>query len=746
MDIVVKYYESEMRKKDDEIDYWKRKSFVLQSQCGIQEDAYKAKVDALCAQLQEKKLDYYLVQSKLKDLTNGISTTQDDELKYKTMCDKLNQHIEELKTRCKESELKDLTNGISTSQNDELKYKMMCDKLNEQIEELKMRCKEWVSEVELKLKCEVDLERQLKDCKAQYSEMYEELKRYKTTCDQLNEQNEEFKRRCKELVMQAESRLEKQVDLETQLNEQKEEFERRSKELATQAELRLEKPLNEQKEEFERRSKELAAQVESRLEQQVDLEKQLNEQKEEFERRSKELAAQAESRLEKQVVLEKQLNDYKAKYGEMYVRFKEGRERVAALENDLKEYMRICSELNEQVESSEEKVRATSSEAGKCIDKLTKEIVHLGDEKRKVEDESEDLKTKFRELESKTALYLKELGDYEVKCHGLSVELKEKELEFVEYQSKLKNLVLTTNALVDELEGYKMAVNGLKEQIMGLAEDRKVFSEREKKAEERIAHLQEVIKSLVEEKCNQLTRESKLYSSSQIDRDKHVSGPINTTKQSEPSVNLKGVEGNAASPIKMEIANPEIEEREIALFKLDNFKPAGVSQMCSNEDDKEIKPKHTCDTGSTQRLNVSTSKRERLPETVTTDSDERKMKKLKELTVSPTPNITPMNICAGDIAPSSKCQNAEEYIAKLQQKLVSRKMCAEKKSQADGTSKVENTLPDCLEMGGRSSQDKAGSLTTENDGDKVTEEANSDSGGDSDTEDAEDVDYLKLYM
>ncbi|KAI3856679.1 hypothetical protein MKX03_026804 [Papaver bracteatum] len=654
MDIVVKYYESEMRKKDDEIDYWKRKSFALQSQCGIQEDAYKAKVDTLCAQFQEKKLDYYLIQSKLKDLTNGISTTQDDELKYKTMCDELNQ----------------------------------------QIEELKMRCQEWVSEAELKLKCEVDPERRLKDCKAQYSEMYEELKRYKTTSDQLIEQNEEFKGRCKELVMQAESRLEKQVDLETQLNEQKEEFERRStelvtqaelrlekqlneqkeeferrsKELATQAELRLEKQLNEQKEEFERRSKELAAQAESRLEQQVDLEKQLNEQKEEFERRSKELAAQAESRLEKQVDLEKQLNDYKTKYGEMYVRFKEGRERVAALENDLKECMRICSELNERVESSEEKVKATSSEAGKCIDKLTKEIVHLGDEKRKVEDESEDLKTKFRELESKTALYLKELGDYEVKCHGLSVELKEKELEFVEYQSKLKNLAVTTNALVDELEGYKMAVNGLKEQIMGLAEDRKVFSEREKEAEERIAHLQEVIKSLVEEKCNQLTRESKLYSSSQIDRDKHVSGPINTTKQSEPLVNLKGVKGNAAKQyykaIKMEIANPEIEEREIALFKLDNFKPAGVTQMCSNADDKDIKPKHTCDTGSTQRLNVSTSKRERLPETVTIDSDEHRMKKLKERTVSPTPNITPMNICAGDIALSSKCQNTEEVTAK----------------------------------------------------------------------------------
>ncbi|XP_026377222.1 centrosomal protein of 128 kDa-like isoform X1 [Papaver somniferum] len=646
MDLVVKYYESEIRKKSEEIDHWKMKSFVLQSQCGIQEeelDAYKAKFDALRSELQEKKLDYYLVESRLKDLTSGMSTTQDDELKYKTMCDKLNQQIEELKRICKES----------------------------------------VSEAELKLKCEVDLERRLKDCKAQYSEMYEELKRYKVTCNQLNEQNEEFKRRYKELVTQAESRLEKQVDLEKQLNEQKEEFERRSKELVTQAELRLE--------------------------QQVGLEKQLNEQKEEFERRSKELAAQAESSLEKQVDLEKQLNDNKAKYCEMYVRFKEGKERVVALENDLKEYMRICGELNERVESSEDKVRATSSEAGKCIDKLTKEIVNLGDEKRKVEDESEVLKTKFRELEIKTALYMKELDDYKVKCHGLSVELKDKELEFVEYQRKLKNLALTSNAFVDELEGYKMAMNGLKEQIMGLAEDRKVFSEREKEAEERISSLQEIIKSLVEEKCNQLSKEAKSYSSPQIDRDKHVS--------------------------------------------------AGIVQICSSENDKEIKPKLNVSTskrpfldqkGEEYGINFqavdiplsSAPKRERLPETVTIDSDERKMKKLKEGRISLTPNITPMNISAGDIALSSKCQNAEEYVAKLQRKLASQKMCAEKKSQADGTSKVENTLPDCLEIdGSRSSQVKVGSLTTEDHGDKVTEEAKSDSGGDSNTEDAADVHY-----
>lgn len=200
-----------------------------------------------------------------------------------------------------------------------------------------------------------------------------------------------------------------------------------------------------------------------------------------------------------------------------------------------------------------------------------------------------------------------------------------------------------------------------------------------------------------------------------------MAGPISTTKRSEPLANLNGVKGNAASLIKMEFANTanekivlEMEERETAACMQDNMKPAGIVQMCSSENDKEIKPKLNVSTSKRPFLDQkgeecginfqavdiplsSAPKRERLLDTVTIDSDERKMKKLKEGTVSPTPNITPMNICAGDIALSSKCQNAEEYIAKLQRNLASQKMCAEKKSLADGTSKVENTFPDCLE-------------------------------------------------
>lgn len=71
-------------------------------------------------------------------------------------------------------------------------------------------------------------------------------------------------------------------------------------------------------------------------------------------------------------------------------------------------------------------------------------IGHLGRDKRRAEDECEVLKIKLRESESQTALYLKELDDYKVMCHGFSVELQKKAAEHIECESKLKDLALIT--------------------------------------------------------------------------------------------------------------------------------------------------------------------------------------------------------------------------------------------------------------------------------------------------------------
>ncbi|KAI3993777.1 hypothetical protein MKX01_002790 [Papaver californicum] len=351
MDVIVEYLKCEKRKVEEEVDFSKRKFFVLQSECGIQKeqlDDYKMKYDALYVQFQEKSLDSYIVKGKLKDSTDD---------------------------------------GVSTTENDELS------------------------------KCMV-------------------------TCDKLNTQIEEFKRRFH---------------------------------------------------------------------------------------------------------LEKNLKDYKTKYKKMYARFKENKEIGALLENDLNEYKRICKKDNKKAKKFDGRL---------CIDKLNKEITHLRRDKRSADDDTKILISKFGELESQTTWYLKELDDY-----------KEKGMECLGYESKLKDLASITDVFQDEREGYKITLNGLKEQITGLAEDRKVLCFREKKAEEIIFWLQEVIKSLVEDnkkltndegaaKCVQFIRETKMYSP-HVNKDEHVSGSMSIENPSDPLVNLNGDKEKVSLLFNMELANTE---------------------------------------------------------------------------------------------------------------------------------------------------------------------------------------------
>ncbi|XP_026398154.1 major antigen-like [Papaver somniferum] len=99
--------------------------------------------------------------------------------------------------------------------------------------------------------------------------------------------------------------------------------------------------------------------------------------------------------------------------------------------------------------------------------------------KRVAEDETEDLKTEFRELK-------KELEGYKAKCDRLSAKLEKKKMQRVRYKSKLKNVTLVRDALEKELEGYKTSNDGRKEDIMGLTEARKLICEAEKGAEEKL--------------------------------------------------------------------------------------------------------------------------------------------------------------------------------------------------------------------------------------------------------------------
>ncbi|KAI3975576.1 hypothetical protein MKX01_002408 [Papaver californicum] len=88
----------------------------------------------------------------------------------------------------------------------------------------------------------------------------------------------------------------------------------------------------------------------------------------------------------------------------------------------------------------------------------------------------------------------KDLELYKIKCNGLSTELKEKEMVCVGFEGTLKNLLSVKVALDEELEEYKSACTGMQLKITGLPEEKKVISNREKRAHERLAHLEEVVK------------------------------------------------------------------------------------------------------------------------------------------------------------------------------------------------------------------------------------------------------------
>ncbi|KAI3988629.1 hypothetical protein MKX01_026993 [Papaver californicum] len=89
-----------------------------------------------------------------------------------------------------------------------------------------------------------------------------------------------------------------------------------------------------------------------------------------------------------------------------------------------------------------------------------------------------------------------ELEDYKTKCHGLSTMIKVKEMECVDFEGKLKNLMLTKGTLDHELEDHKTTCGRMKEEIAGLTKIGKIMSEREKTSHERIACLEELVKKM----------------------------------------------------------------------------------------------------------------------------------------------------------------------------------------------------------------------------------------------------------
>ncbi|MCL7036730.1 hypothetical protein MKW94_030375, partial [Papaver nudicaule] len=261
---------------------------------------------------------------------------------------------------------------------------------------------------------------------------------------------------------------------------------------------------------------------------------------------------QAAMRLKYELGLEEELEAYKKKYDELAVEFQfkkieydelaaeflekkleydviEGKLRDLncdriSVESQLKEISMICSQLREQnkclegekkiigerVKNDQERFTCLKEEKekmecdlkDKCV-QLNNEIKGLKDGKKMAEFDIEVLNTKLTESENQAAMRLKhgiqlgmDLELYKIKCHGLSTELMEKEMECAEFEGQLNKLILVKVALDEELEEYRTACSRMQQKVTGLAEAQKVISNREKRAQERTAHLEEVIKKI----------------------------------------------------------------------------------------------------------------------------------------------------------------------------------------------------------------------------------------------------------
>ncbi|KAI3830571.1 hypothetical protein MKW92_002758, partial [Papaver armeniacum] len=275
----------------------------------------------------------------------------------------------------------------------------------------------------------------------------------------------------------------------------------------------------------------------------------MNQKIEEFTRRFKDLEVQANLRFKYELDLEKKLEVSQAKYNELRVRFKEKKARGISLENELKEYKQMFFQLKEQIESLEEdkkvlierekkeheRINFSEEENKKMMMKCDEggKTIQLNEEKRRAEEETELFKSKFRELETQADFWKnsgielgKELEVHRIKSDNLSLELKDKEMKCVEFEDKLRNLMSVKVAFENEIEGYKTGFSGLEEHIMGLCKELNVSCEREKKSQERITYLEEVVLRLDED--NSALRLS--HSHGNRERESEPKGSLNKGK------------------------------------------------------------------------------------------------------------------------------------------------------------------------------------------------------------------------
>ncbi|XP_026422098.1 uncharacterized protein LOC113318182 [Papaver somniferum] len=404
------------------------------------------------------------------------------------------------------------------------------------------------------------------------------------------------------------------------------------------------------------------------------------------------LENQAMFRLKYELELEKKSDGYRTKYNELCMRYKEKKARVTSLENEVKENKGLCVQLNERIASLEEERKVMCEVEKKAQVRITYLEKLLG---KRMKSDKRDLKLPNLGLDEENST---------LRCSVGSPDYGERESD----QRGLHNENSCNDKRENDIYGR------LRSEMNGGTHE--AYVARTTFTKKMMNNAEKILTSAFRDSNN---------FSSQGNKDAHVSGTVEICDNKDENISLRRI-CHSGGRGGMQVSTGNRTERCLKKPLSDQ-----IGEVYDSSCDEDDTPLFSAVKGR-RFLKIVTSDGE---EDDTTLLGELQEKVLEELTVIPKLKLSPTDLCAwnsSNVALSSGGQNVEEFVSPSGQRQVSLRKREEKKSQADETFKnVKDILaPNDLEMSASPAQVKIGNPTSENDEQKVAQEAGSEREGD----------------
>ncbi|MCL7048104.1 hypothetical protein MKW94_002938, partial [Papaver nudicaule] len=384
------------------------------------------------------------------------------------------------------------------------------------------------------------------------------------------------------------------------------------------------------------------------------------------------LEDQAMYRLKYELELEKRLNGYRTKYKELCIKYQEKKERVTSLENEVKENKGMCVQLNERIVSLQEDQKVMCEGEKRAQVRISYLEKLLG---KTMKGDERELKLQHMGLDEENST---------LRCSVGSRDYGERECaQRGSHNDKGEN---------DIHERFRCEMNGGTDEAHVAPS---TFNEK------MVNNAENILTSAFQDSNN---------SSSQGNKDAHVSGIVEICDNKDENISPQRIcHSGGREELQVLTGN----RTEKCLKKPFSDQKGEVHDSSCEEDDTSL----------------SLAAKRRYLKIVISDGEEDDTTLLGELQEK----VLGCAWNSSNVALSSGGQKVEEFVSPSSQGQVSPRKCEEKKSQDDKTSKkVEDIFaPKNLELSVSSAQVKIGNLTSENDEEKVAQEAGSESEGDS---------------